>query len=75
MSFAAAARELGVAEWRVHLRLDNGDLVAEDNAAGEHGVTRTSVLAEQQWQRNATLGQRARRFGRYTVSWLLEVWW
>lgn len=73
MSFDTAGQMLGVSSWTVRFRLERGDLQMAENSADELGVTRASVVDEQQWQATASFGRRTWRGTRYAASWLLEI--
>lgn len=68
LSQAEAARQLGIALFRVGALIACGHLVAAEDSAGCAGVTLTSVQVEKTWRESATYRAKTLRLLKDTVS-------
>lgn len=70
LSQSEAARQLGIALFRIGALIASGHLAPAENAAGKAGVTITSVQAEKTWRSSATYRAKALRLLKDTIGFL-----
>ncbi|OKJ75048.1 DNA-binding protein [Streptomyces sp. CB02460] len=68
LSQPEAARQLGIALFRIGALIACGHLAPAENSAGSAGVTITSVQAEKTWRDSATYRAKARRVLKDTIG-------
>ncbi|MFE3329908.1 DNA-binding protein [Streptomyces sp. NPDC059176] len=68
LSQPEAARQLGIAVFRIGVLIACGHLSPAENPAGNAGVTITSVQAEKTWRNNATIHAKALRLLKDTIG-------
>jgi hypothetical protein len=68
LSQPEAARQLGIAAFRVGVLIACGHLAPAENPAGTAGVTITSVRAEKTWRDNATIRAKSLRLLKDTIG-------
>lgn len=68
LSQPEAARQLGIAVFRIGALIACGHLAPAENPAGKAGVTITSVEAEKTWRDSATYRARAFRLLKDTIG-------
>ncbi|MFH9554674.1 DNA-binding protein [Streptomyces sp. NPDC017435] len=70
LSQPKAARQLGIALFRIGALIACGHLAPAENSAGRAGVTITSVQAEKTWRDSATYRAKALRLLKDTIGFI-----